>query len=57
MNTLATTWSDVPMVAYGPGDSNLDHTNDEYLHNKEVESSRAILKDVVVEWFRQRTEV
>lgn len=57
MNTLATTWSDVPMVAYGPGDSNLDHTNEEYLHNKEVESSRAILKDVVVEWFRQRTEV
>ncbi|MNW05235.1 acetyl-lysine deacetylase [compost metagenome] len=57
MNTLATTWSDVPMVAYGPGDSSLDHTNDEYLHNKEVESSRAILKDVVVEWFRQRTEV
>lgn len=57
MNTLATTWNNVPMVAYGPGDSNLDHTNDEYLHNKEVESSRAILKDVVVEWFRQRTEV
>lgn len=57
MNTLATTWSDVPMVAYGPGDSSLDHTNDEYLHNKEVESSRAILKDAVVEWFRQRTEV
>ncbi|KOP67317.1 acetylglutamate kinase [Bacillus sp. FJAT-18019] len=57
MNTLATTWSHVPMVAYGPGDSSLDHTNDEYLHNHEVESSRAILKDVIVEWFQQRREV
>lgn len=57
MNTLATTWSNVPMVAYGPGDSSLDHTNDEYLHYTEVESSRAILKDAVTEWFRQRTGI
>ncbi|CAH1203699.1 Acetylglutamate kinase [Paenibacillus plantiphilus] len=56
MNTLATTWNNVPMVAYGPGDSSLDHTNDEYLHNKEVESSRTILKEAVAEWFRLRTE-
>lgn len=56
MNTLATTWNNVPMVAYGPGDSSLDHTNDEYLHNKEAESSRTILKEAVAEWFRLRTE-
>ncbi|MNK86134.1 Carboxypeptidase G2 precursor [compost metagenome] len=56
MNTLASAWSTVPMVAYGPGDSSLDHTNDEYLHYKEVESSRAILREAVNEWFRLRTE-
>ncbi|MBW7475339.1 M20/M25/M40 family metallo-hydrolase [Paenibacillus oenotherae] len=56
MNTLATAWSSVPMVAYGPGDSSLDHTNEEYLHHREVVSSRAILKEAVDEWFRLRTE-
>ncbi|WP_426445876.1 M20/M25/M40 family metallo-hydrolase [Paenibacillus sp. S-38] len=52
MNTLATTWEGVPMVAYGPGDSSLDHTNREYLHFAEVLSSRAILREAVNEWFR-----
>ncbi|MBH5317595.1 M20/M25/M40 family metallo-hydrolase [Paenibacillus sp. GSMTC-2017] len=57
MNTLATTWINVPMVAYGPGDASLDHTNDEYLHNDEVASARTILKEAVTEWFRLRSEV
>ncbi|MFB9328241.1 M20/M25/M40 family metallo-hydrolase [Paenibacillus aurantiacus] len=52
MNTLATTWEGVPMVAYGPGDSNLDHTDHEYLHFAEALSARSILKDAVDEWFR-----
>ncbi|MCG7409272.1 M20/M25/M40 family metallo-hydrolase [Paenibacillus sp. ACRRX] len=56
MNTLATTWSTVPMVAYGPGDSSLDHTNDEYLHYREAAATRVILKDAVTEWFRLRLE-
>ncbi|WP_127530306.1 M20/M25/M40 family metallo-hydrolase [Paenibacillus kobensis] len=56
MNTLASAWTSVPMVAYGPGDSSLDHTNDEYLSYGEVESSRAILREAVNEWFRLRTE-
>jgi acetylornithine deacetylase len=56
MNTLATTWQSVPMVAYGPGDSSLDHTNEEYLHNDEVETTRTILKEAVNEWFRLRLE-
>ncbi|BCJ50682.1 acetyl-lysine deacetylase [Actinoplanes sp. NBRC 14428] len=30
MNTLAEVW-DVPMAAYGPGDSRLDHADDEHL--------------------------
>ncbi|WP_028546547.1 M20/M25/M40 family metallo-hydrolase [Paenibacillus taiwanensis] len=56
MNTLATTWSTVPMVAYGPGDSSLDHTNDEYLHYEEAAATRSILKDAVTEWFRLQLE-
>ncbi|NEW06696.1 M20/M25/M40 family metallo-hydrolase [Paenibacillus sp. SYP-B3998] len=52
MNTLATTWDSVPMVAYGPGDSSLDHTNHEYLHFHEVETTRKILKEAVDQWFR-----
>ncbi|RIX59579.1 M20/M25/M40 family metallo-hydrolase [Paenibacillus nanensis] len=56
MNTLASSWANVPMVAYGPGDSSLDHTNDEYLRYEEVETSRAILREAVNEWFRLRTE-
>jgi [amino group carrier protein]-lysine/ornithine hydrolase len=31
MNIVGRVWSDVPMVAYGPGDSALDHTPDEHL--------------------------
>ncbi|MFF2887230.1 M20/M25/M40 family metallo-hydrolase [Paenibacillus sp. NPDC057967] len=57
MNTLATTWEHVPMVAYGPGDSSLDHTNDEYLHHAEAQGARSILREAVSEWFRLRTEV
>lgn len=30
MNTVAEAW-DVPMVAYGPGDSSLDHADDEHI--------------------------
>ncbi|MCZ8521674.1 MULTISPECIES: M20/M25/M40 family metallo-hydrolase [Paenibacillus] len=52
MNTLATTWEGIPMVAYGPGDSSLDHTNREYLHHAEALSARAILREAVNEWFR-----
>lgn len=31
MNVLTHTWPDVPMVAYGPGDSALDHTPHEHI--------------------------
>lgn len=56
MNTLATTWHDVPMVAYGPGDSSLDHTNHEYLYFQEVKTTRTILRDAITEWFRIQGE-
>ncbi|MGW8883116.1 M20/M25/M40 family metallo-hydrolase [Streptomyces sp. NPDC055749] len=51
MNTLATTWSDVPMVAYGPGDSALDHTDEERIGGTEYRTARSLLADAVNRWF------
>ncbi|MCC3763471.1 M20/M25/M40 family metallo-hydrolase [Glycomyces sp. TRM65418] len=50
MNTLATTWEGVPMVAYGPGDSALDHTDAERIGADEVRLARAVLADAVAHW-------
>ncbi|MFI9815804.1 M20/M25/M40 family metallo-hydrolase [Saccharothrix variisporea] len=50
MNTLATTWRDVPMVAYGPGDSALDHTDDERITGADYVTARAVLADAVAHW-------
>ncbi|MBD9703731.1 M20/M25/M40 family metallo-hydrolase [Streptomyces sp. ID01-12c] len=51
MNTLATTWHDVPMVAYGPGDSSLDHTDEERIDPMEYRTARSLLADAVQRWF------
>ncbi|MFB7128912.1 MULTISPECIES: M20/M25/M40 family metallo-hydrolase [unclassified Kitasatospora] len=51
MNTLATTWRDVPMVAYGPGDSSLDHTDEERIGAMEYRTARSLLADAVNRWF------
>jgi LysW-gamma-L-lysine carboxypeptidase len=51
MNTLATTWRRVPMVAYGPGDSRLDHTDAERIGAAEYRTARAVLADAVTRWF------
>ncbi|MFG2819358.1 M20/M25/M40 family metallo-hydrolase [Kitasatospora sp. NPDC048365] len=51
MNTLATTWRDVPMVAYGPGDSALDHTDVEHLTAEDHRLARTVLADAVRRWF------
>ncbi|MFC9278008.1 M20/M25/M40 family metallo-hydrolase [Streptomyces collinus] len=51
MNTLATTWHDVPMVAYGPGDSALDHTDEERIGGEEYRTARALLAAAVDRWF------
>jgi len=51
MNTLATTWKDVPMVAYGPGDSALDHTDVEHLAAEDYRTARTVLADAVARWF------
>lgn len=59
MNTLATTWKDVPMVAYGPGDSALDHTPYEIMPSQEFLKARAILDGAIAQWFKlsERTDV
>ncbi|MFF1923590.1 M20/M25/M40 family metallo-hydrolase [Streptomyces sp. NPDC058221] len=50
MNTLATTWHGVPMVAYGPGDASLDHTPAEHLHAAEFRQAQRLLTAAVREW-------
>ncbi|MFD9032825.1 M20/M25/M40 family metallo-hydrolase [Streptomyces sp. NPDC059567] len=50
MNTLATTWHGVAMVAYGPGDAKLDHTPDEHLHADEFRRAQRLLAAAVREW-------
>jgi LysW-gamma-L-lysine carboxypeptidase len=50
MNTLATTWRDVPMVAYGPGDSKLDHTPHEHISASEFHQAQSVLRAAVQEW-------
>ncbi|MEW1720144.1 M20/M25/M40 family metallo-hydrolase [Streptomyces sp. NPDC093109] len=55
MNTLATTWRGVPMVAYGPGDSALDHTAEEHIGAAEYRRGRAVLRDAVAAFFDRAT--
>ncbi|WP_406277961.1 M20/M25/M40 family metallo-hydrolase [Embleya sp. NBC_00896] len=50
MNTLATTWHGVPMVAYGPGDAKLDHTPHERLDAAEFRRAQGILTAAVRAW-------
>ncbi len=53
MNTLATTWRGVPMVAYGAGDAALDHTPDEHLDAEEFRRARTVLSRAVANWMEQ----
>lgn len=50
MNTVATAWRGVPMIAYGPGDASLDHTPDERLPLAEYRAARAVLIEAVRTW-------
>jgi len=47
LNLLAQAWPGVPIGAYGPGDSDLDHTPHERLDLAELERAVAVLGDVL----------
>jgi LysW-gamma-L-lysine carboxypeptidase len=50
MNVVAPHWPDTPIVAYGPGDSSLDHTPNEHLDLNEylrtIEVLAAVLENL-----------
>ncbi|MBW4438602.1 MAG: [LysW]-lysine hydrolase [Pleurocapsa minor GSE-CHR-MK-17-07R] len=46
MNVVAETW-DCPIVAYGPGDSNLDHTPNEHIMLAEYQRAVGVLTHVI----------
>jgi LysW-gamma-L-lysine carboxypeptidase len=47
MNVVGPYWPQTPILAYGPGDSALDHTPDEHLDVREFSRSIRILRDVL----------
>jgi LysW-gamma-L-lysine carboxypeptidase len=48
MNTLAEVWS-MPMATYGPGDSRLDHSDDEHISITEYLGGIAVLTHALEE--------
>lgn len=46
MNIVKQRWH-VPMIAYGPGDSSLDHTDNEHVDLAEYETAIAVLRDAL----------
>lgn len=46
LNLTAPVWG-CPAIAYGPGDSNLDHTPNEHISLSEYRQSIAILREVL----------
>lgn len=50
INSLVTTWNQIPFIAYGPGDSSLDHTNEEINFTQDIVKSRNVLKKAVMNW-------
>ena len=55
MNTLKSSW-DCPMVAYGPGDSSLDHTDKEHILINDFSLGYEVLKTAVLNWVNLTNE-
>ena len=53
MNTLAEVWS-VPMATYGPGDSRLDHCDDEHILITDYLRSISVLRTALAEFTQTR---
>lgn len=49
MNTLAEVWRGVPMVTYGPGDSRLDHSENEHVELEEYLRGIDVLRTAIGE--------
>ncbi len=47
MNVVGPHWPDTPIVAYGPGDSSLDHTPNEHINLKEYLRAIEVLRGVL----------
>ncbi len=54
MNVVGPHWPRTPIVAYGPGDSSLDHTPREHLHLADYLRSISVLRGVLRRLFRSR---
>jgi LysW-gamma-L-lysine carboxypeptidase len=46
MNTVGPVWG-CPIVAYGPGDSSLDHTPDEHIQMEEFYRAIEVMEEVI----------
>ncbi|NJN97643.1 MAG: M20/M25/M40 family metallo-hydrolase, partial [Anaerolineales bacterium] len=47
MNVVAPHWPNTPVVAYGPGDSSLDHTPQEHIDLQEYGQAIGVLREVL----------
>jgi LysW-gamma-L-lysine carboxypeptidase len=48
MNVVAPHWPETPVLAYGPGDSNLDHTPNEHIDLNEYLRAIEVLKGTLL---------
>jgi LysW-gamma-L-lysine carboxypeptidase len=48
MNVLAPIWQ-CPILAYGPGDSSLDHTPNEHASLQELERGASVIQQMLLE--------
>lgn len=53
MNVVAPHWPETPIVAYGPGDSSLDHTPEEHIDLAEYEQAIRVLQGALERLMRQ----